>query len=229
MLFSRIFLPLLSNRKSALNLAMLAILSLNLTACGTVYYETMEQFGVHKRDILVDRVEEARDSQEAAKEQFSSALEQFSALLNFDGGDLQDTYARLNTEFEKSEDRAENVRDKIRSVENVSADLFKEWENELDLYTNQSLRQASENSLKDTRALYQKLVASMHGAENKMTPVINAFRDQVLFLKHNLNSRAIASLRTELVSIESDISELIRDMENSISESNKFLNELALI
>lgn len=207
----------------------LSLLSLALMNCGTVYYETMEQFGVHKRDILVDRVEEARDSQEEAKAQFSSALEQFSALLNFDGGDLQATYERLNTEFERSEDRADNVRDKIRSVENVSADLFDEWEDELELYSNQSLKQASENSLRDTRALYQQLLASMHTAEVKMTPVINAFRDQVLFLKHNLNSRAIASLRTELVNIESDISELILDMEASISESNKFLSELSLI
>lgn len=207
----------------------ITVLSLAIVNCGTVYYETMEQFGVHKRDILVDRVEEARDSQEAAKAQFSSALEQFSALLNFDGGDLQATYDRLNTEFERSEDRAESVRDKIRSVETVSADLFNEWEKELELYTNQSLKQASEKSLRDTRALYQQLVASMHTAEEKMTPVINAFRDQVLFLKHNLNSRAIASLRTELVSIESDISELIRDMENSIAESNRFLSELSLI
>lgn len=208
---------------------LLTLLSLGIISCGTVYYETMEQFGVHKRDILVDRVEEARDSQEAAKAQFSSALEQFSALLNFDGGDLQATYDQLNTEFERSEDRADNVRDKIRSVETVSADLFSEWEDELELYTNQSLRRTSEKSLSDTRALYQQLVTSMHNAEEKMTPVIDAFRDQVLFLKHNLNSRAIASLRTELVSIESDISELIRDMENSISESNKFLSELSLI
>lgn len=200
-----------------------------LFSCSTVYYETMEKFGVHKRDILVERVEEARDSQEAAKEQFSSALEQFSALLNFDGGDLQATYDRLNTEFEKSDDRAETVRDRIRSVENVSTDLFNEWEDELDLYTNQNLRRSSERSLQETRALYQQLVTSMHAAENKMVPVINAFRDQVLFLKHNLNSRAIASLRTELVTIESDISALIIDMEKSISESNKFLTELALI
>lgn len=212
-----------------LKFLLILALGVSLNSCGTVYYETMEQFGVHKRDILVDRVEEARDSQEAAKEQFSSALEQFSALLNFDGGDLQATYTRLNTEFEKSEDRAENVRDKIRAVENVSTDLFKEWESELDLYTNQSLRRASETSLSDTRALYQQLVTSMHRAENKMVPVIDAFRDQVLFLKHNLNSRAIASLRTELVGIESDISALIQDMETSISESNKFLSELALI
>ncbi|PCJ26860.1 MAG: DNA repair protein [SAR86 cluster bacterium] len=200
-----------------------------LSACSTVYYETMEQFGIHKRDILVDRVEQARDSQEAAKEQFSSALEQFSALLNFNGGDLQETYESLNREFEKSEERASSVSERIRAVESVSADLFEEWEEELSLYTSQSLRASSESSLRSTRVRYEQLVASMHSAENKMTPVINAFRDQVLFLKHNLNSRAIASLRTELSTIEDDISELIQDMEASIAESNRFLSELAII
>jgi len=200
-----------------------------LAACSTVYYETMEQFGVHKRDILVERVEEARDSQEAAKEQFSSALDQFTTLLNFDGGDIQDAYESLNGEFEESESRAEAVSDRIRAVENVSADLFDEWEDELELYTNQSLRNSSAETLRQTRVRYEQLVASMHAAESKMTPVVNAFRDQVLFLKHNLNSRAIASLRTELSTIEGDISALIVDMENSISESNRFLSELALI
>ncbi|MFT5843331.1 MAG: hypothetical protein ACI80L_002125 [Pseudohongiellaceae bacterium] len=208
--------------------------SLNLantwaTESSTVYYETMEQFGVHKRDILVGRVEEALNSQEAAKEQFSSALEQFTTLLNFDGGDLQVAYDSLNGELEESESKAEAVSDRIRAVENVSAGLFSEWEDELELYTNQSLRASSASTLRQTRVRYEQLVASMHAAESKMTSVVNTFRDQVLFLKHNWNSRAIASLRSELATIERDISALIVDMENSISESNRFLTELALI
>ena len=200
-----------------------------LGSCSTAYYSAMEQLGVHKRDILVDRVEEARDSQEEAKVQFSSALEQFSALLNFDGGDLQRTYDTLEAEFEESESRANTVSDRIRAVESVSSDLFAEWEDELALYTNQDLRRASENSLRETRVRYQQLITAMHSAESKMEPVINAFRDQVLFLKHNLNSRAIASLRSELVTIEDDISQLISDMEISIAESNRFLTEMELI
>jgi hypothetical protein len=189
----------------------------------------MEQLGVHKRDILVDRVEEARDSQEEAKVQFSSALEQFSTLLNFDGGDLQQTYETLEGEFEQSESRAGDVSDRIRAVESVSADLFSEWEEELGLFTNQELRRSSENSLRETRVRYQQLISAMHSAETKMNPVINAFRDQVLFLKHNLNSRAIASLRSKLVTIEGDISQLISDMEASIAESNRFLTEMELL
>ena len=169
--------------------------ALLLSSCSSAYYSAMEQLGVHKRDILVDRVEEARDSQEDAKVQFSSALTQFSTLLNFDRGDLQRTYETLEKEFEESEARVQDVSNRIRVVESVSAELFEEWEEKLSLYTNQDLRRSSENSLRETRVRYDQLIKAMYMAETKMEPVVNAFRDQVLFLKHNLNSRAIASLR----------------------------------
>ena len=47
----------------------LFIVLFSTNACQKAYYSTMEKFGVHKRDIMVDRVGEARDSQEEAKEQ----------------------------------------------------------------------------------------------------------------------------------------------------------------
>jgi len=34
----------------------------------------MEKMGSHKRDILVDRVDEAKDAQENARDQFASAV-----------------------------------------------------------------------------------------------------------------------------------------------------------
>ena len=210
-------------------LIVLIFTGLALAGCSSVYYNTMEQFGIEKRDILVDRVEEARDSQEDAKEQFSSALEQFTTLLNFDGGELQRVYDRLNTEFERSERRADEVSDRIRAVEDVSQDLFNEWEDELDLYTDQNLRASSERTLRQTRVRYNQLLTTMHAAENTMVPVLDAFRDQVLYLRHNLNSQAIASLRNEVTAIESDIATLIAEMEASIDESNRFLEELQLL
>jgi len=67
----------------------------------------------------------------------------------------------------------------------------------------------------------------MKRAEKKMEPVLSAFRDQVLFLKHNLNAKAIASLQTELVSVEAEVNSLIRDMETSIKEANAFISAMA--
>lgn len=197
-----------------------------LSGCSSMYYGAMEKIGIHKREILVDRVEEARDSQEQAKEQFSSALERFSSVLNFQGGDLEDKYLDLKGVLEDSEAQAEEVRDRVAAVEDVAEALFDEWEGELDLYSNASMKRSSEKQLKQTRAHYYKLIGAMNKAVAKIDPVLNPLRDQVLFLKHNLNARAIASLQSELGQIETDVARLIREMEVSIREADAFIRTL---
>jgi len=201
-----------------LPLLFIVCFSILLTGCATAYYKTMESVGIHKRDILVDRVEEARDAQTESKEQFESALEQFTSVLSFDGGELEDKYNQLNKEYERSADRAEDVSERIESVEDVAEALFKEWKTEIEEYQSNKLRQSSEQKLKQTQRQYKKLISAMKKAESKITPVLSALRDQVLFLKHNLNAKAIASLHSELGSIKSDVSKLIKEMEASIKK-----------
>lgn len=194
-----------------------------LLGCQSMYYAGMEKLGYHKRDLLVSDVQKARDAQEEAKEQFRSALEEFSIVVNFQGGKLQDKYEKLNAEFEQSEAKAQAVRDRIESVEDVSEALFTEWEAELKEYSNVNLRQASQQKLDQTRDQYSHFIRAMKRAERKMDPVLAAFKDQVLFLKHNLNAQAVASLKNELVEVEDDISALIKDMEASIKEADSFI------
>ncbi len=197
------------------------------SGCEGVYYKTMETFGKHKRDILVDRVGKARDAQEDAKEQFQSALEKFSSVVKVPTSELQNKYNQLKAELEKSEAKAEAVSARIADVENVAEALFDEWQSELNQYTNKDLRRASEQKLKQTRGRYDQLISAMKQAERKIAPVLSAFRDQVLFLKHNLNAQAIASLQGELVSIESNVASLIKEMDASIAEANAFINSMA--
>jgi uncharacterized protein YhaN len=198
-----------------------------LCGCQAAYYGAMEKVGYHKRDILVNRVEAARDSQEEAKEQFESALERFSAVLDFHGGELEDKYRQLKQELDRSEAKAGEVRERIASVEDVAADLFAEWERELGQYTSASLRRSSQEKLEQTRRSYGKLIAAMKRVEARIEPVLTPLRDQVLYLKHNLNAQAIASLRSELVAMETDVSSLIREMEASIAEADKFIRTLS--
>ena len=211
--------------KRALNLFLILCL-FGFVGCQSIYYKTMETFGHHKRDLLVDRVEDARDAQEEAKEQFQSALEKFSEVTDFKGGELEEKYKQLKAELETSESRAKAVSKNIEDVEDVSGALFKEWESELEQYTNESLRRASESKLNETRGKYAKLIETMKRAESKIGPVLLAFRDQVLFLKHNLNAQAIASLHDELSSVEADIALLIKEMEASIAEANEFIEAM---
>jgi len=195
--------------------------------CQSAYYKTMETFGKHKRDILVSRVEKARDSQEETKQQFQTALEKFSSVVKVPGSELQEKYNQLKSELDKSEARASDVSKRIADVESVAGALFKEWQNELDQYSNKELRRTSEQKLKQTQGRYEQLIGAMKQAERKIEPVLAAFRDQVLFLKHNLNAQAVASLQGELVSIESNVASLIKDMDASIAEANAFISTMA--
>ncbi len=210
----------------SLTWGILGILWVALCGCGGVYYNTMEKLGYPKREMLVDRVQKARDAQEEAKEQFQSALEEFTAVTNFQGGDLEKMYNKLKDQLQRSESKAETVGKRIDEVERVGEALFKEWQSELDQYSSPELRQASEDKLGQTRLRYARVVAAMRSAEMKIDPVLTAFRDQVLFLKHNLNAQALAALQNELTSIQTDVAGLIREMEASIAEANAFIDAM---
>ncbi len=205
---------------------MFALALCALTGCSTIYYNTMEKFGVEKRDIMVDRVKEAQDSQKEAKEEFADALEKFRSVVAVKGGDLQDKYDKLNGALKRSESQAAEVRDRIAAVEDVSEALFSEWKAELKQYTNPELRRSSEKQLDATREKYDKLMAAMRKAESRLEPVLQPLREQVLYLKHNLNAQAIGSLSSELVSVETKVDSLVADMEKSIAEADAFIATL---
>ncbi|WP_339617004.1 DUF2959 domain-containing protein [uncultured Gilvimarinus sp.] len=203
-----------------------SFLVLILAGCQSVYYGAMEKAGVHKRDIMIDRVESAQESQTDAKEQFESALEQYQSMVTIEDQDLVERYEKLNDEYEDSKAAAEKVSERINSVEDVSEALFDEWEDEIELYSNANLKRQSEAKLRQTKKQYEKLIKAMRSAEARMDPVLQVFQDQVLFLKHNLNARAIDSLQGELGNVNTEVARLIREMEKSIAESEAFISSL---
>ena len=209
-----------------ISLIILSAMMVGLCGCSTMYYGAMEKFGVHKRDILMDRVKEARDSQDEAKTQFLSAMDQFKSVVNFTGGDLEKEYNRLNDALQSSEARAQAVRDRIKAVEDVSQALFKEWRGEIKQYSSDALRNASQRKYDQTVDKYDDLLRAMKNAESKLEPVLVSMRDQVLFLKHNLNARAIAGLSSELASVQGNVDSLIRDMDTAIKQADQFIATL---
>lgn len=209
------------------HLALAAALCLGLTACQTVYYSAMEKVGVHKREILVDRVEATKESQQTSQQEFQTALERLTTLVNFDGGELQTAYEQLNDDYETSLSAANDVSSNIDKVEDVAEALFDEWQDELTQYSNANLKRESEKKLKQTQRQFSKLLKSMRRSEAKMQPVLDSLKDNVLYLKHNLNAQAVAAIRGEFDALKVDIQNLINDMNRSIAESNAFIAQMS--
>jgi hypothetical protein len=204
----------------------IAIALLCLVGCRSTYYAVWEKLGREKRDILRHRVVDARDEQKEASKEFKSALDRMKEMYQFEGGKLESAYSRFKGEYEDCDSRAEKVHSRIKDVETVAGDLFKEWEGELREISDAAMRADSRRKLDESRAKYNALHASMKRAEASMDPILTKFHDNVLYLKHNLNAQAIGALRGESVRIEADISRLIADMNKSIAEAESFIKTL---
>jgi hypothetical protein len=205
-------------------LAMATVLLLG--GCQAAYFGALEKMGIPKREVLVDRVAKARTSQEEAKEQFASALDKFLAITKVEPGELKERYDLLNAELKRNEARATEVRDRLTGVRDVAEALFDEWKDELKQYSNADLRNRSAAQLEKTQRSYRDLMVVMERASARMEPVLTAFRDQVLFLKHNLNAQAVRSLDATSQTLQADIGRLITDMEKSIREADEFIRTL---
>lgn len=196
------------------------------SACDTAYINAMDKMGYAKRDILSSRVKSARDAQAEAKKDIQNALDQFGQVVTYQGGDLESTYKKLKSELQSSEDSAETVRNRIEAVENVADSLFAEWKTELGQYSNADLRRKSEAKLSQTKNRYNDMLGAMKRAEQRIDPVLRPLRDHVLYLKHNLNARALAAMKGELVKVDAQVDQLVREMNRSIAEADKFIQTM---
>lgn len=209
------------------SILMSSIIVLTITGCANdVYYAGMEKAGFHKRDIMVSRVEKVQDAQEDAQEEFKSALEQFETLVTVKDSNLKAVYEKFNSEYEDAKEAAEDVSTRINKLEDVSVSLFEEWEEELTLYKNQTLKTQSQQKLRNTRSKYKKMMASMRSSEKRMAPVLTTFQDNVLILKHSLNAQAIGALQNEFGNLKNNVKILISQMNQSIKESDTFIKEM---
>ena len=206
--------------------ALLVAIAAGASSCRRVYYDAMAKFGYEKRDILIGRVKDAQKSQKEAQEEFKTALERFREVVEVDGGTLEKKYDKLNGELERAENRANKVHDRVKSVKQVSKDLFDEWEKELGKYSNRQMRAESERQLRETHRRTTELIKSMERAEARIEPVLKPLRDRVLFLKHNLNAKALGALTKELANVQGSVDALVADMQRSIDEADTYLHEM---
>lgn len=209
-----------------LRLFFLIAVSAALASCNSVYYSAMEKIGYEKRDLLIRAVKKARGEQKEAGEEFTDALTELKKISGFHGGNLENAYDRFKAEFDDCERQAAAVRTQVAEVDQVAKDLFREWEREAKQYESATLAADSRRKLADTRARFTQLSRSLHAAEASMDPVLRQFRDQVLYLKHNLNAAAIGSLRGTADNIQASINRLLDQMNRSIAEADRFIQTL---
>jgi hypothetical protein len=203
------------------------MLCLMLSGCSMLYYSAMEHLGKQKRDILVQRILSVKKDQQATQEQLKTTLQAFQEVTGFQGGDLEKVYNKLNQEYERSEERAGKLKGRVDSVDQVAKAMFNEWNGEIKSMRNRTLRDQSREMLVAARNQHTQYMRRMRRTEEQIQPVLQAFHDQVTFLKHNLNARAISSLKKTSAQIDAQAAALIRDIDVSSQEADRYIQTLS--
>lgn len=191
-----------------------------------VKYSAYEMVGVQKRDLFKKEVGNVKESQEETEEAFKTSLDRLKEVYAFDGGKLEKQYRLLDKSYEKSSEKSDEVRARIVKLETIAGDIFAEWKKEIQEINTASLKEKSSASLAETQSKYADYHASLKKSEAKMAPVLAKLKDQVLFLKHNLNAKAVAGLKTESLKIQGDIEVLLKDMNSSIDQAEGFMKTM---
>ena len=209
--------------------AFIIIISLILfmSSCQTTsYYKTKGWFGAEKRELFVDSVEGVRNSLQDNIDVFKKATAGINVVINVKKEKMEEQHEHLKNDYENCESEAGDIRSRIDTMEAISGDFFDQWMEEMELYNNESFRNASRTKYNKVRKRYTKLVQNLREVEVKLEPALNGFRDQVLFLKHNINAQSVASLEDELVTVEAEIDALIRELQGAIKESTAFISSM---
>lgn len=201
--------------------------ALLLTGCTTIYNATMEGvFGYEKRELFKKSVTALQSEQKDAQKEFTDALTRLKQLYGFSGGELESVYEKVKSSYERCDGEAKAVHTRIENMEDLAKSMFSEWEKEIQQYTNPNLAATSREQLRLTKDRYAQLYRTVREAESAMQPVLGQLKDNVLFLKHNLNASAIGSLQGEAVGIQKQIEQLLTQMNTAIAASDSFIKTL---
>jgi hypothetical protein len=201
-------------------------LALALGACSSLYYAAIEQLGWEKRDVLVSRVDAARDSLAQAKTQVVDGLDRLQAVLQAAGGDLDKAYADLAAVSARADVCGTDVHKRIAAVETAGTALFTEWRDDLAATRNTAQRARDQRHYDASRARYERLLEAMRQAAASLTLMLDALRDQVAFLNHNLSAEALGVVQDGLGGVQGSADRAQRDLEQAIAEANVFIRQL---
>jgi len=211
---------------AALTLVLALGVAAPLAGCGSVYYSAWEMMGQEKRDLLRSSLKSMVGDQQEAGQTFKTALERVKELNGFQGGNLEAEYDKLKGAYDDAKSSAEAIDSRIRDIEDVSGDLFEEWEKEIGQMQSAELKSSSRQKLGETKARYDRAHASMVESRSRMEPALGLLNDHVLYLKHNLNAAAVGSLAASMGGIEQSVAALQTSLEASIREAQGFLAEM---
>jgi hypothetical protein len=175
---------------------------------------------------LAKRATQAIAAQQAAVEQFQTDRQALLALANSEESDLKTPYRALFHAYNDSIEVVVAVSSAVANVDQTASEIFREWEEEIEVYTDARLKADSQANFAKTQQSYESLIRSLRQTEAKLDPTLAALKGNVTHFKHQLTASGLASRKPELLALEQDIAGLINSLNTSIASCDAFIRSV---
>ncbi|MCK6460067.1 MAG: DUF2959 domain-containing protein [Planctomycetes bacterium] len=186
-----------------------ALVLAGLPACSMVNDLIKGKTGPADVDDLVAAVENVHKELDASKGAMLAAVQELQTVTAPDfSGDAVKAYEKLVDTVENSEDQADELRNRIEKMQAEAVPVFDQWTKDLEAYSNPEMRQRSQARLSAARERYDAVVAAVEPVLVEYEAINQSFRDHVLFLKHDMNPAALATIQDDVRRIAKDAASL---------------------
>jgi hypothetical protein len=184
--------------------------------------------GVAKVEDLVSRVERVHVETELARDAAAAAVRELRALTapGF-RGDAAGAYRAVSAAAEASRQHAIQLRESVSAMQIAARPVFDQWAAQVDAIGNASVRARSEDRLRRARERYEAIDSNLRPALDEFDALNCDVRDLLLFLSVDFNSASVATIQTELASLDGGVARLDARLGRSLVAAQGYLEVAA--
>jgi hypothetical protein len=159
--------------------------------------------GIVETNELSARIEEVRAGSDLAKQRVEAAVK---SLKNLTHADFKEDATAAFVDFVAAVDASTQQSDQLHAsvvkMKEESVPLFKKWEQSLEAFSSDQMRQHSKERQQKTHERFDAIVSSAEAAQVACDALNVRLRDHVAYLRFDLNSSALAMIQGEVVALE---------------------------
>jgi hypothetical protein len=168
---------------------------------------------VKAREAVVATGEESKAALEDSLTQWGKILDGYNSIMDGSAKNTEKTYKTLLSDLKAAEGKGANTTKSLTKMDKQAQSFFKDWEKELDQFSNESMKEKSTAMMDKDKAGYADFKDRMTQAGEVFAPVLQELNDQVLFLGRNLSPDGIEMLQDEATKMNEMVKEATAQVE----------------
>ena len=183
--------------------------------------------GVKRIEQLIKRSTAAVKAVDDTKLQIQKTMDAYNLVVAPETMNRKSAYSKLQKEMDATKKKQAAIAARTGEARAEADTLFKSWQSSTSTISDAGLRAKSEQRLAATQARVDEIQTDNAHADELYATFMKALEDRVTYLGHDLNASAVASLKDESATLNTQATDLYAAIEKATTAANAAIGALS--